>query len=350
MPAACRVGDPMTCGDTMANGSPNVFVNNIAVSRLGIDLTAGHCFPPVPVVSASPNVFINGIAVDRVGDPHPGHCCLDVCHGGSVAAGSPNVFINDGGGGSAGFESLSPQEKVIITGKFATKQPGANVYVHSATITDDEDQDGVTIDAPNQQYRQTAAKMENVDENAPVTVEKSNTTTPPPAPGPVSANCGDISSHTGPFPGSFQLSPNFTLAMVTTNTLVSNYAIRAQQGLTEQQIVCNLRTLCVNVLEPLRAKYGFSMRINSGFRHGTNNSQHNKGQAVDISFTDISGTEAMYQRAIEVRDLFNYDQFIYEQNNSTWYHLSYKSSGNRRKVNSKPRGTTYYAGIQKFRV
>lgn len=94
MPAVVRIGDPISCGDNMAQGSPDVFANGIPVSRLGVDLTAGHCYYPVPIISASPNVFINNIPVDRVGDPIPPHCCDDDCHSGVAANGSPNVFAN----------------------------------------------------------------------------------------------------------------------------------------------------------------------------------------------------------------------------------------------------------------
>lgn len=94
MPAITRVGDPISCGDVMAQGSGNVYANGVPVSRLGVDHTAGHCFPPVSVLAASPNVFVNGIPVDRVGDPIPTHCCGSACHAGNVAVGSPNVFVN----------------------------------------------------------------------------------------------------------------------------------------------------------------------------------------------------------------------------------------------------------------
>ena len=40
-----------------------------AVVRVG-DMSAGHphCYPPTPAVSGSPNVFVNGKALCRVGD------------------------------------------------------------------------------------------------------------------------------------------------------------------------------------------------------------------------------------------------------------------------------------------
>lgn len=90
MPAATRINDPISCGDQMAAGSPNVFVNNIPLCRERVDATAGSCGrPPTTIQTASPNVYANGIPASRVGDPINGHP-----HGGNVAAGSPNVFIN----------------------------------------------------------------------------------------------------------------------------------------------------------------------------------------------------------------------------------------------------------------
>lgn len=102
MPGLVRIGDAIGCGDQMGNGSPNVIVNNIPVSRLGTDLTTGHwagpCFwPPVPIIAASPNVYVNNIPVNRLGDPIETHCCGPSCHSDNAVAGSPNVFANDGG-------------------------------------------------------------------------------------------------------------------------------------------------------------------------------------------------------------------------------------------------------------
>ena len=93
MPAVTRVGDADVAhcsGMTRAVGSPNVFVNSIAVSRQG-DNNTGHLLPGVPcpshsapIASGSSTVFVNGKGCGRVGDAISG--CT------SVAAGSPNVF------------------------------------------------------------------------------------------------------------------------------------------------------------------------------------------------------------------------------------------------------------------
>ena len=97
MPAATRIGDADVAhcsGMTRAVGSPDVFINGIAVSRQG-DVNTSHLLPggaddgcpphTAPITTGSPTVFINNKGCGRVGDAITG--CT------SVAAGSPNVFV-----------------------------------------------------------------------------------------------------------------------------------------------------------------------------------------------------------------------------------------------------------------
>ena len=93
MPAVTRIGDADVAhcsGMTRAQGSPNVRVNSIPVSRQG-DNNTSHLLPAAvcpphtaPIATGSTTVFINGKGCGRVGDAISG--CT------SVAAGSPNVF------------------------------------------------------------------------------------------------------------------------------------------------------------------------------------------------------------------------------------------------------------------
>ena len=93
MPAVTRVGDADVAhcsGMTRAEGSPNVFVNGIALSREG-DNNTGHLLPgapcpghSAPIASGSGTVKVNTKGAGRIGDAISG--CT------SVAAGSPNVF------------------------------------------------------------------------------------------------------------------------------------------------------------------------------------------------------------------------------------------------------------------
>ena len=93
MPAVTRIGDADVAhcsGMTRAEGSPNVYANNIPISRES-DNNTGHLLPGVPcpshaapITTGSATVFINGLGCGRIGDVITG--CT------SVAAGSPNVF------------------------------------------------------------------------------------------------------------------------------------------------------------------------------------------------------------------------------------------------------------------
>lgn len=333
MAAIVRLGDPISCGDIMGQGSGNVFANGSAVSRMNVDLTVGHCFSPVPIISASPNVFVNNARADRVGDPIPTHCCSSSCHSGVASNGSPNVFVNSGSGG--------PSPITVLLDQF--KQPGVSRLQAAEQHDDDQGSDPIYVE-----YRKQAEAQAGYVATAPTFIEQAPPATKKPA--NVPSDCSDITAHTGPFPGSFQLSPNFTLSQVTTNTLISRYPLIAQGGLSQKDIVCNLRALCVNILEPLLTTYGSNLVVNSGFRQGTGRSQHYKGQAVDVSFKDAVTSDQFWTRAKEIKDNINYDQFIFEQNISIWYHISYNTEGVRRQVLTKPRGDTYVAGLQRIVV
>lgn len=95
MPACARIGDPISCGDTIAAGSGNVFSNGIPVTRVG-DATAGHpCGPPTALSQGNGGqVFANGILISVVGSTISPHgTCSSPPHTGTVANGSPNVFV-----------------------------------------------------------------------------------------------------------------------------------------------------------------------------------------------------------------------------------------------------------------
>jgi uncharacterized Zn-binding protein involved in type VI secretion len=93
MPAVTRIGDADVdhcSGMVRAEGSPNVFVNGIPISRQG-DLNTVHLYPGVPcpphaepITTGSLTVFINRRGCGRIGDS------ITDCT--SVAEGSENVF------------------------------------------------------------------------------------------------------------------------------------------------------------------------------------------------------------------------------------------------------------------
>ena len=103
----------------------------------------------------------------------------------------------------------------------------------------------------------------------------------------------------------------------------------------DENIEQNLQTLIDSVLIPARKEYGKYIRINSGYRcpelnkrvGGVVISQHQKGEAVDITAGSIEKNKILYD-VIANRGI--YDQLIWE-NGGKWIHVSYKREGKNRK-------------------
>ena len=94
--------------------------------------------------------------------------------------------------------------------------------------------------------------------------------------------------------------------------------------------------LCENVFEPIRAKVGKPIRINSGFRSlavnkrigGASSSQHCKGEAMDLDLTSRELFEWIIKNV-------EYDQIIFEfgdDKNAAWFHISYRKGNNRKQA------------------
>jgi len=149
---------------------------------------------------------------------------------------------------------------------------------------------------------------------------------------PGDQNCDLIFTSTN-FPPSLVLSKYFTVGDLNKQ---GARPIVKQQGLSKQEIACNLKGLCENVLDPIKAKYP-NMIITSGFRRpgdvkdSAKTSQHYLGQAADIFFTGWS-REKHYKAALEIQKLIPYDQLILEYKGATdvWIHISFKYSANRK--------------------
>ena len=99
MPAVSREGDSLSTGHICASttvldtpGQGTCFANSILIARVS-DPTVSHPFPPLPpcaphvanVNAGSPNVFVEGLAVARIGDS---------ADSGNMTSGSGNVFAN----------------------------------------------------------------------------------------------------------------------------------------------------------------------------------------------------------------------------------------------------------------
>ena len=132
------------------------------------------------------------------------------------------------------------------------------------------------------------------------------------------------------------LSENFTLQEL----IYSDTAIRMGiDNKPNDETVENLKILCENILEPIRANFKAPVVVSSGYRSeavclavgSSNKSQHIKGQAVDFEIFGIPNKEV----ADWIVNNLDYDQCILEfwnekEPNSGWIHCSYNVSGNRK--------------------
>ena len=128
------------------------------------------------------------------------------------------------------------------------------------------------------------------------------------------------------------LSKHFTLSALTKNG--SRMPV-AQKGFTPNQLVCNLKGLCENVLEPIAERYP-GMVITSGFRRpgdvrgSSNTSQHYNGEAADIVIPGFS-RQQHFEAACEIAKIVPFDQIIleYSGKSTVWIHVSFKYTANR---------------------
>ena len=106
-----------------------------------------------------------------------------------------------------------------------------------------------------------------------------------------------------------------------------------------KEVISNLKVLCQNVLEPLRAFAGQPIIISSGYRSpalnkavgGVANSQHMTGQAADIHIPDTATGSAWFEW---MEDNLLFDQLIKEKSTKTsksfWIHVSFRKDGKNR--------------------
>ena len=151
---------------------------------------------------------------------------------------------------------------------------------------------------------------------------------------PTSTDCGDI-HQLSDFPPSIALSKRFTIGDLNKN---GARKIINQKGLSMQDIACNLKMLCLNVLDIVKEMYP-NMIITSGFRrpgdaaNSATNSQHYLGEAVDIQLPGFSKSQYL-DAAKSIQQAVPYDQIIleYSGTSTVWIHISYKKTGNRKQV------------------
>ncbi len=135
------------------------------------------------------------------------------------------------------------------------------------------------------------------------------------------------------------LSPHFTY----NEFVVSQTAIRKGIDNTPTpEILARMTTLCVELMEKVRALKGFPISVSSGYRcdllnravGGSGTSQHRLGEACDFVIHGLTVEEA-YQ--LIKNSGLEFDQLIQEFD--SWIHISFRKGRNRRICSRATRGT-----------
>ena len=135
-----------------------------------------------------------------------------------------------------------------------------------------------------------------------------------------------------------KLTQHFTLEEMTKSQTGSRKGI---DNTASPEVVENLKQLCENVLEKIRAHFVKPLTINSGYRGpalnkaigGAKTSQHLTGQAADIEIAGIDNKTLFNW----IKDNLQFDQLILEYYKedvpgSGWVHVSWNSLRNRKHV------------------
>jgi len=331
----CCCHPPIPCiGMTgpIVTASENHKSMGFPVARLA-DMVIGWCGHPGNIVTSSSSNITNSRGKARIGDIVTG------CTIGNIITGAPRHIDNDKGGAAISITTTIEFQDEEIT----------YTEVDFGNMDDDPDvDDGYNVFPPviGTPTPEQITKSIELDVSPTVEVEESITETIDDS--TEETECMDVPI---PAPPEFQLTSNFNLGDVSSNTVLSKTPVREQHSLTISDIVCNLQALCENILEPISSQYGRNnFIITSAFRAGGSTSQHERGQASDIQFPLKSNTE-VYNIAIWIRDNTLFDQLILEYGgNKPWIHISHNRSGNRPATASNKFGTRVSPGNYVWRT
>lgn len=137
-------------------------------------------------------------------------------------------------------------------------------------------------------------------------------------------------------PGNFNISPNFTIEMLSSKAALTKCFIVGTEDLPYGVVVYNLASIALNILEPAYNIYP-KLYVASGYRTtelSSKNSIHPQGKAIDIQFQGATEDD-YYEYAKQLVKVLNYDQFILHftnYSNSPWIHISFQGSNNRKQV------------------
>ena len=132
------------------------------------------------------------------------------------------------------------------------------------------------------------------------------------------------------------LTRNITLEELTTSQTATRLKIN---NTPTPEIIENLKVVATQV-QKVRDHFGKPLIISSGYRSeklnnaigGARNSQHTKGEAIDIQSTNGYTNADIFNY---IKNNLDFDQLIWEygtRKEPKWVHISYKKSGNRKQI------------------
>lgn len=135
-----------------------------------------------------------------------------------------------------------------------------------------------------------------------------------------------------------KLSTNLSLAEATHSATALRKGIVNTPSVTH---LIALKAVANNIFQPCREHFGKPLRVTSGYRSrelnkaigGSKNSQHSKGEALDMQSTGGYTNRDLF---MYIKDHLNFDQLIGEfpdnMGEFAWVHCSYSTEGNRGEV------------------
>jgi len=144
------------------------------------------------------------------------------------------------------------------------------------------------------------------------------------------------------------LTPDFNLDEFTVSQAAERFGYN---NTPSEEVISNLKELCVKVLQPLREIVRVPVIISSGYRcpsvnaviGGYYNSQHLEGKAADFLIPSLTLIESFN----DVYKNLPFDQLIFEF--GRWIHVSYNGAENRKQamISTKVSGKVVYEIVYK---
>jgi hypothetical protein len=320
-----RIGDSNNAGGVIidADGNTTVFANEKLSSVNTSTVLYGP--PTTSTANGSNTVFAHGVNVNYTDNPDS--------DGNVRIGGSGDVFVGDD------IDQDIPSIAIVISlDEEEIFNPGGGAAGFSRAVAD--------------------GTISTREASVPEPVPTGNANREPSKfTGTPTADCDGVEgqvTEAGSLPAieNISLSPRFTVKKLTRKPFIvfDNPLNPGPGDLPREEIVCNLKLLCINCLEPIYTQFPNAFVTNTWRPRGIGSptSQHPRGQAADIQFRNSKKSD-YFQIATIIKDLVPYDQLLLEYKTTgtglPWIHISFNKAGNRKQVLTFLNNRTFAQGL-----